>query len=620
MDKKTLLNCFNTGILLSKQAHAMFEPDNKESEFSIIARAIAELKERVGKEELMVLIAGEVKAGKSTFINTVVGRKICSTAREVCTNVCTLICYGKEFKVFVYLYDLKGKLISKEISEAEIPEYSTESLNPKNEKKVAYLLVQTPSKVLSEGIVLIDSPGLGAIDPKHAQETLRMAQRADVLFFLGNTDKELTSFEIASLKSLIEVSKTESVAHILTCCDRGDKDTIALENEKKLKGLIPSVNIPVIQVSSLMFQKYVKTQDEAFLNHSGFKQAMAFIYSVGCSKDAIMAHMGGIQLRGLLEMLKAKIETYKDIAIDPQSFDGRLSDLGNAKNKLDNLLNNKDVWRNLISLNVNKASANIATFREQEKKKSLDYTKEILEDEMYRDNQQSLTTAVQARLTSSIENIQENLTDEITAAFVKAKDQSQMSAIEQTICCVTIDKPKDIDIAFTDEKGAVKAMRFGRNIASGFSIGGLAGMGLSYLSTTTIGMKVGVLLGNVMPGLGNLVGALSGALLGALAGLVYAIFETKEHKKNRLYNACAESIRQFYSEAGPQINVAIQNTVMPLQKQFLDLCNQMMIILKDDIAKLSGRRDVAKANMDEICSMIDSLSSIITKLPESSKV
>ena len=101
MDKKTLLSYFDVGIQLSEQAHAMFEPGKKDSEFSVIAKAIKDLKKRIGKEELMVLIAGEVKTGKSTFINSLVGRKVCPTAQEVCTNVCTLICYGKEFKIFV---------------------------------------------------------------------------------------------------------------------------------------------------------------------------------------------------------------------------------------------------------------------------------------------------------------------------------------------------------------------------------------------------------------------------------------------------------------------------------------------------------------------------------------
>lgn len=619
MDKKTLLSYFDIGIQLSEQAHAMFEPDKADSEFNIIANAIRDLKIRIGKEELMVLIAGEVKAGKSTFINTLVGKKVCSTAPEVCTNVCTLICYGKEFKIFVYLYDEKGNLISIEISEEEIPEYSTETLNPKNAKNVAYLAVQTPSKVLSEGIVLIDSPGLGAIDPKHAQETLRMAQRADVLFFLGNTDKELTSFEIASLKSLIEVSKTESVAHILTCCDRGDKEIIAHENEVKLNKLIPSLKIPVIQVSSLMFQRYIKTKKEAFLEHSGFKQAMAFIYSVGTSKDAIMVRFGGLQLRELIQSLKSKIESYKRIAKDPESYNDRLSELEHAKQSLNELITNQMVWKNEIASNVARARANIATYREKQKKGSLDYTKSLLEQEIYRDNQQSLTTAVQANLTSSIERIQDELFKEITNAFVNAKESSNLDSIEQTVNCVEIDKPDDIDIAFADESVGTKVMRFGMRASLGGTIGtiagGVAAGAISWAGTTAIGAKVGAIIGGVFPGLGNLIGGASGALLGALAGVLYAVFETKEHKKNRLFKACSDSILQFYSEAAPQIDGAIQSTVIPLQNQFLQMCQKLATSLQKEVEVLSQRRNVAQANMNQICRLIDSLSTLIEKLP-----
>ncbi|MDE5790295.1 MAG: hypothetical protein K2H96_03590 [Muribaculaceae bacterium] len=442
-----------------------------------------------------------------------------------------------------------------------------------------------------------------------------MAKLADVIFFLGNTDKELTSYEVVSLSSLIEVSKTESVAHILTCCDRGDKDTIAHENEKKLNELIPSLRIPVLQVSSLMFHKYLKTNNEAFLEHSGFKKAMAFIYSVSKSKDDILCHLGAIQLKGLLNQIKSKVESYKAIADNPQAYDDRLSELDAARQKLEELIRNQATWKNNIQVNVNTAKANLVVYRDTKKTECLKHVKNLLEEDTYRSDKNALTTAVQAKLTSSIDKIQSKLRDELVIAFDKAKKTSHLNQIEQVISCYSISTTANVTIEYTDEKAATKAMRFGKNISSGAGMGTLAAIGISQLGTTAIGAKIGGVIGSVFPGLGTLIGVGGGALLGALTGLLYSAFETKEHKKKRLYEACALSINQFFAQAGPKIDEAFLNTVIPLQNQFLENLNALAKNYNSEITKLSQKRDVAQKHMNEVNAIIDRLSDIINALP-----
>ena len=624
MDKQRLLGLFDISIQMSEQAQILFEPNVRvsaasedSSEFGVYTVALNGLKQRIAKDEIFVLIAGEVKAGKSTFINTLVGRKICSTAQEVCTNVCTMVRYGNELKVFVYFYDENGKLEAKEIDETEIPEFTTESLNPKNEKKVSYIEVQVPSKVLSEGIVLIDTPGLGALDPKHVQKTFEMAKLADVIFFLGNTDKELTSYEVASLSSLIEVSKTRSVAHILTCCDRGDKETIAFENDNKLKELIPSLKIPVLQVSSLMYHKYLKTNTEAFLEYSGFRKAMAFIYSVSKSKDDILCHLGSIQLKELLNLIRSKIESYKAMADNPHAYDDRLSELNSARQKLEELIQKQSEWKKNIQTNVNTAKANLIEYRETQKAECLKHVKKLLEEATYRSDKNALTTAVQAKLTSSIDTIQTKLRNELVLAFNKAKKTSHLDRIEQVISCCTITAANNTTIEYVDEKAATKAMRYGRNIVSAAGIGSLAAAGISQLGATALGAKIGGVIGSVFPGLGTLIGVGSGALLGAIAGLLYSLFETTEQKKKRLYEACASSINQFFTKAAPKIDEAFVNSVNPLQTQFLENLNALAKVYNSEIAKLSQKRDIAQAHMKEVEAIIDILSDVINALPSS---
>ena len=74
-----------------------------------LAQNTSDLRERV-KEPFMFVIVGEVKSGKSSFINALLntGTEVCKVAPDPCTDTIQQVLFGEEQVVVVNEYLKKG--------------------------------------------------------------------------------------------------------------------------------------------------------------------------------------------------------------------------------------------------------------------------------------------------------------------------------------------------------------------------------------------------------------------------------------------------------------------------------------------------------------------------------
>lgn len=115
-----------------------------------------------------VVVLGQFKAGKSSFLNCLVGSDVVPVNVLPATAVVTRIGYGPKNRVVVR--ELSGK--EKEIQIADLPAYVTEQGNPRNEKRVALVELELESLAPYRGIRFVDTPGLGSIFAHNTQASL----------------------------------------------------------------------------------------------------------------------------------------------------------------------------------------------------------------------------------------------------------------------------------------------------------------------------------------------------------------------------------------------------------------------------------------------------------------
>ena len=108
---------------------------------AINGQILLELKEKIKNDNFKVLVIGEFKNGKSTFINSLMGEKVLPAYSTPCTAVINEVVYGKEKKAVLYFKNPLPEEMSPDIVSAamqhirkyqnapEIPPYEIDNLS-----------------------------------------------------------------------------------------------------------------------------------------------------------------------------------------------------------------------------------------------------------------------------------------------------------------------------------------------------------------------------------------------------------------------------------------------------------------------------------------------------------
>lgn len=114
-----------------------------------------------------VVVLGQFKAGKSSFINSLLGTNLLPIGVIPVTSIITRIQYGQQNTAFVEFKDSARE----EIRIENINRFITEELNPSNEKKVALVDVYTNNLTPFPNLRIVDTPGIGSFNKQNSEVT-----------------------------------------------------------------------------------------------------------------------------------------------------------------------------------------------------------------------------------------------------------------------------------------------------------------------------------------------------------------------------------------------------------------------------------------------------------------
>ncbi|WP_338778792.1 dynamin family protein [Metabacillus sp. FJAT-52054] len=166
-----------------------------------INKQIKELRQDID-EKLTIMVAGEFNAGKSTFINAMLGAKVLSSDVTPETAMVTKLTYGQERKVIAHFQDGHSASFNSEWFEQLTAERIGEFEDIR--KQLSYVEIQLPNTILNH-ITVIDTPGLNANNEFHTNATERFLERTDHAFFLFHAMYVGTATEKRWLEKFNEV-------------------------------------------------------------------------------------------------------------------------------------------------------------------------------------------------------------------------------------------------------------------------------------------------------------------------------------------------------------------------------------------------------------------------------
>lgn len=252
-----------------------------------IERTQSELRDyRLGLFRLVVI--GEVKKGKSRFINSLLGEpELLPVSSDVTTATVFKLIYGekKRYKIFFLPQDVEKpetRPAPLEVPADQVAEYGTEDGNPANKKRVEFIGVELPHPLLQSGVAIVDTPGLGGFFRDHAPLTWRYVPNADAVFFvLDSVEAVASKAEVESLKRLRKM--TPLLFFVQTKVDLVDAERWQQWRERNLDILghhlqVPKEKLLYFPVSSVLKDIADKRHSPKDLNRSGFLPLLYFFH------------------------------------------------------------------------------------------------------------------------------------------------------------------------------------------------------------------------------------------------------------------------------------------------------------------------------------------------------
>ncbi len=166
---------------------------------------LSELKERLEGDRFHLAVLGQFKRGKSTFLNALLGESLLPTAVVPLTAIPTFLRYGPKRSVWVSFEDGEREecIGCPHDALVELLErYVTEEQNPENRLGVTQVDVEHPSALLAQGVVLIDTPGIGSTFRHNTEATVNFLSQCDAAFFVVSADPPITEVEVEFLRSV----------------------------------------------------------------------------------------------------------------------------------------------------------------------------------------------------------------------------------------------------------------------------------------------------------------------------------------------------------------------------------------------------------------------------------
>jgi GTP-binding protein EngB required for normal cell division len=160
-----------------------------------------------------VAILGQFKAGKSSFLNSIIGKAVLPVGVIPVTTVITRLRYGRSEGATVTFLDNRQSRINLD----DIEFFISEAKNPANEKGVEVVDIELPCLQYYEGLRLVDTPGLGSVFKYNTEISREWLPEVGMAIVAISSDRPLSENDLALIRDLTE--HTPKVVLLLTKVD-----------------------------------------------------------------------------------------------------------------------------------------------------------------------------------------------------------------------------------------------------------------------------------------------------------------------------------------------------------------------------------------------------------------
>lgn len=312
---------------------------------------------RVNDPQIRVVIAGQLKQGKSQLLNSLLNMPVARVGDDESTVVATVVSYGEQPSARLVVAGADGR-------EPELIEIPTADLRndlrrapQAGGREVLRVEVTAPSPLLKGGLAFIDTPGVGGHGQPHLSATLGLLPDADAMLMISDVSQEFTEPEMTFMRQALEICPVAVIAATKTDLYPHWRQVVDA-NAAHLRRA--GITTPMVPVSSTLRSHAVALNDKELNEESNFPAIVKFLSDEVLSRhhDRVGEQAFG-EIRAAAEHLMLAAESERSALTDPNTRDRLTADLEARKQEAQDALQQTALWQQVLNDGIADLTADV---------------------------------------------------------------------------------------------------------------------------------------------------------------------------------------------------------------------------------------------------------------------
>ena len=342
------------GVIVELIEHTRKIAETNDREDLIERLAVA--RDRITDPQIRVVIAGQLKQGKSQLVNSLLNMPVARVGDDESTVLTTIVLHGQQPAAQLIVATSDGGAEAIEIPTADINKDLRRAAQAGG-REVLRVEVIAPSPLLAGGLVFIDTPGVGGHGQPHLAATLGLLPDADAMLMVSDTSQEFTEPEMTFIRQAFEIcpvaaivaTKTDLYPHWRAIVD-------ADHAHLKRAGL----DIPLIPASSLLRSHAISLNDKELNEESNFPAIVKFLSDKVLSRenDRVRDQVIG-ELRSAAEHLTLAVDSELSALNDPDVRERLTDELERRKDEAQDAVQQSALWQQVLNDGIADLTADV---------------------------------------------------------------------------------------------------------------------------------------------------------------------------------------------------------------------------------------------------------------------
>jgi len=322
-----------------------------------LVERLARAKTRITDPQIRVVVAGQLKQGKSLLLNSLLNAPVARVGDDESTVLPTVVSYGENVSARLIVARPDGA--EPEAIEIPMADIKTDLRRAPQAggREVLRVEVTATGPLLKNGLAFVDTPGVGGHGQPHLSATLGLLPDADALLMCSDTSQEFTEPEMTFMRQAFGICPVSTI--IATKTDLYPHWRAIVEANKTHLDRA-GLSIPMIPASSLLRSHAIQLNDKELNAESNFPAIVKFLTEQVLSRqndhirDQVVA-----EIRSAAEHLTLKVSAELASLNDADVRTRLTEDLERRKEEAQEALQQTALWQQVLNDGIADLTADI---------------------------------------------------------------------------------------------------------------------------------------------------------------------------------------------------------------------------------------------------------------------